>query len=57
VGLAVVLHVHDEVVLEVAEDDADQAQETLRRVMVEAPPWAQGLPLDAEVAVMQRYGK
>jgi DNA polymerase len=57
VGLAVVLHVHDEVVLEVAETDADQAQETLRRVMVEAPPWAQGLPLDAEVAVMQRYGK
>lgn len=57
VGLDVVLHVHDEVVLEVAEADADQAQETLRRVMVEAPTWAQGLPLDAEVAVMQRYGK
>jgi DNA polymerase len=56
-GLGVVLTVHDEIVLEVAETDADQAQETLRRVMTEAPAWAQGLPLDAEVAVMQRYGK
>jgi len=27
------------------------------RVMTDAPVWAQGLPLDAEVAVMQRYGK
>jgi DNA polymerase len=57
VGLAVVLHVHDEIVLEVAEADADRAQDTLHRVMTEAPTWAQGLPLDAEMAVMQRYGK
>ena len=57
IGLNVVLHVHDEIVLEVADADVEPAQATLLRVMTDAPVWAQGLPLDAEVAVMQRYGK
>jgi len=26
-------------------------------VMCTPPPWAKGLPLDAEVAIMSRYGK
>ena len=57
IGFDVVLHVHDEIVLEVADADVEMAQATLLRVMTDAPVWAQGLPLDAEVAVMQRYGK
>ena len=57
IGFDVVLHVHDEIVLEVADADIEIAQATLLRVMTDAPVWAQGLPLDAEVAVMQRYGK
>lgn len=57
IGLDVVLHVHDEIVLEVADADVETAQATLLRVMTDAPAWAQGLPLDAEVAAMQRYGK
>lgn len=57
IGLDVVLHVHDEIVLEVADADVETAQATLLRVMTDAPAWAQGLPLDAEVATMQRYGK
>ena len=57
IGFDVVLHVHDEIVLEVADADIEMAQAALLRVMTDAPVWAQGLPLDAEVAVMQRYGK
>jgi DNA polymerase len=50
----VVLHVHDEIVLETADPDA---AEKLKRVMCTAPAWADGLPLNAEVEVMARYGK
>jgi DNA polymerase len=53
----VVLHIHDEIVLEVPEDDAEAAAERLVQIMCEPPPWASGLPLNAEVAIMERYGK
>jgi DNA polymerase len=52
-----VLHVHDEVVLEVPEADADATVARLHEVMCAAPGWAEGLPLDAEISVMRRYGK
>jgi DNA polymerase len=47
----VVLHVHDEIVLEDGDPDV------LSRVMCTPPPWAVGLPLKAEVKQMSRYGK
>jgi DNA polymerase len=50
----VVLHVHDEIVLETANPNA---AEELKRVMCTAPAWADGLPLNAEVETMKRYGK
>ena len=50
----VVLHVHDEIVLETSDPDAEQ---NLKRVMCTAPAWADGLPLNAEVETMKRYGK
>ena len=50
----VVLHVHDEIVLETADPGA---AEELKRVMCTAPAWADGLPLNAEVETMKRYGK
>lgn len=53
----VVLHVHDEIVLEVPEARADAALARLREVMCTPPAWAAGLPLDAEAAIMTRYGK
>jgi DNA polymerase len=51
----VVLHVHDEIVQESANPEQDA--ELLRRVMCTPPNWAAGLPLNAEVDVMNRYGK
>jgi DNA polymerase len=50
----VVLHVHDEIVLESSDPDAPN---TLKQVMCTPPEWAAGLPLSAEVEVMNRYGK
>ena len=49
----VVLHVHDEIVIETATPDPDG----LRSIMCTPPDWAKGLPLDAEVSIMERYGK
>jgi DNA polymerase len=50
-----VLHVHDEIVLEV--DNPEAAAQELNRIMCTAPDWAQGLPLKAGVKIMSRYGK
>jgi DNA polymerase len=50
-----VLHVHDEVVLEAS--DPEQAADHLLKTMTTPPTWAVGLPLSAEVKIMERYGK
>jgi DNA polymerase len=51
----VVLHIHDEIVVET--DQPDAALDHMQRVMGTAPAWAAGLPLAAEASVMARYGK
>jgi DNA polymerase len=50
----VVLHVHDEIVLETSDPNA---AENLKKVMCTPPAWASDLPLNAGVKVMERYGK
>jgi DNA polymerase len=55
VGLEVIAHIHDEVVLETA--DPDRAKVELERMMTTPPAWATGLPLAVEAKVMERYGK
>ena len=51
----VVLHIHDEIVIET--DQPEKVEDELKKVMCTPPPWAQGLPLDAEIHTMTRYGK
>jgi DNA polymerase len=51
----VVLHIHDEIVLE--SDNPQEDKIKLEHVMKTPPAWADGLPLDVEATVMQRYGK
>jgi DNA polymerase len=51
----VVLHVHDEIVLE--SDRPEEAKALLEEVMTTPPVWAEGLPLDVEATIMGRYGK
>ena len=51
----VVLHVHDEIVIET--DRPEEVKLQMEKVMCEPPAWGQGLPLDVEVKIMTRYGK
>jgi len=54
-GIDVVLHIHDEIVVET--DDPDKAKGALERIMTTPPDWAGGLPLNIKATVMTRYGK
>ena len=56
-GEAVVMHVHDEIVLEVPENETADYARALAWVMNNPPEWAAGLPLKAEVVEMRRFGK
>lgn len=53
----VVMHVHDEPVVEAPEDAIELAAQRLHDVMNDVPEFAAGLPLRAEVSIVDRYGK
>jgi DNA polymerase len=54
-GLAVVLHVHDELVTEIPEEHVDTEQ--FLKLMTTPPAWAAGLPIAAKVRAGKRYAK
>jgi DNA polymerase len=56
-GFTTIGHIHDEVIVECDEADADQTARRVQEIMTETPPWAAGLPLAAEGKIMLRYGK
>ena len=56
-GFATVGHIHDEIIVECDEADAEQTARRVHQIMTENPSWATGLPLAAEGKVMLRYGK
>ena len=51
----VVLHVHDEIVIET--DRPEEVTKQMQDVMCTPPDWATGIPLAVEVSTMKRYGK
>jgi DNA polymerase len=51
----VVLHVHDEIVVETDRPEAVALE--MERIMCTPPEWAKGIPLGVDIATMQRYGK
>ena len=53
-GLSIVMHVHDEVVIEAS---CDVSPEIVCRIMSETPPWAEGLLLRADGFECQFYKK
>lgn len=53
----IVLHVHDEVVLEVHKTKAEQVLADVKGLMAVAPNWAPGLAVKGEGDIMPRYGK
>jgi DNA polymerase len=56
-GLRPVLTVHDEIVCEVPACAGEEALAFLRAIMVDAPGWSAGLPIEAEGWIGKRYRK
>jgi DNA polymerase family A len=56
-GIEIRAHTHDELVALVPDDRAEWALATMLRIMRTSPPWAPGLPLDAEGHIMKSYTK
>jgi DNA polymerase len=53
----IVFHVHDEVVLEVPKDQAEQAKNIILKIMSTTPEWLSGCPVAAEAGIFNHYTK
>jgi DNA polymerase len=49
------LHVHDEIVVECPEAEAEAVAARMHQIMCAPPAWAAGLPLAAEGVTTTRY--
>jgi len=56
-GYKLLFHVHDEVILEVEDENASEALINVVRIMSEPPPWIPDIPLSAEGSVLKHYEK
>lgn len=56
-GLNVVMHVHDEIVVEEKESYVNDALELMVKIMSKSPDWARGFPLASEGFVSERFVK
>jgi DNA polymerase len=56
-GFQAIAHIHDEIIVECAEEDAQDVARAVQQIMVEAPAWGQGLPLAVEGKIRNRFGK
>ena len=50
-------HIHDEIIVECAIDDAESMSKRMTEIMCTPPVWAEGVPLAVEINTMVRYGK
>ncbi len=56
-GYPVVLHVHDEIVVEVPIVQSEQARRDMHEIMNTPPSWARDFPMNTKPETMRRYGK
>jgi DNA polymerase len=56
-GLPLIATIHDELIAEVAEDEAERTLDCMLTTMRRTPAWAAGLPVDAAGFVVRRYQK
>ncbi len=56
-GWPVIMHTHDEILLEVDEDEVEEAKTALREAMLAKTDWNRDLPLHVEVSSAVAYGK
>lgn len=53
----IVMHIHDEIVVECAEENSEFVSACVRRAMERVPAWGSGLHLNADPEIMRRYKK
>jgi hypothetical protein len=53
----IVFHVHDEVIVEVPREQAEQAKERILKIMRTTHDWLSGCPVDAEAGIFTHYTK
>ena len=56
-GYDIVMHVHDEIIVEVPDERLTQARVDVAAIMAEAPAWAPGLPLRGDGYTTKHYKK
>jgi DNA polymerase len=56
-GIDVIWHVHDEVICEVDESDAEEGLNEVNESLTKCPEWCEGLPLASEGGITTRYEK
>jgi DNA polymerase len=56
-GINILMHVHDEVIAEVRDGEAEAALELMNNVMAVSPAWAEGLPLKGDGFISKFYKK
>ena len=55
--LPLIATVHDELIAEIDEDDAELVRDRMLKTMRRTPAWASGLPVDAAGFIVRRYQK
>lgn len=55
-GIKVIMHVHDEIIAEVKEDEVEEKAKLIEEVMTTSPPWGK-LPLASDCVIADRYFK
>ena len=56
-GYDVVLHVHDEVVVEVEEENAEERKNEIQKIMMTGPEWMKDVPLSSDAIISKEYTK
>ena len=56
-GVELIMHVHDEVVVEVDADKAEQALDQIIQIMSTPPDWILDIPVSAEGQILTKYEK
>ena len=56
-GIDIIFHVHDEVICECDEDEAEETLQKITQIMSTPPEWISDIPLDAEGEILTQYQK
>ena len=56
-GIDIIFHVHDEVICECDEDEAEEVLQKITKIMSTPPEWISDIPLDAEGEILTQYQK